>query len=629
MVTAFFDVGDTLANVTITEQAVRLSVLPGAREALGELKHQNIPAGIISDPGNLDQALVEAALRECGLYDLLDPKLIVFGRKNGPAIFIAAAEAARISPGQCVFTGESPRERTFALQAGYLAVSPHPLLTPAVVRGEKLTYAAVTLTNDDEFRRWLASEPARDMVPLRVAGGAQRVVYVICTLKAVQSLRSANISVRVLGESDRPLQTDLYLVRDDRPKPPGFASREEHSRSFLEQQNKGDLIVDSTTEGVYLAIPWDQSIENVHFPGALHGHNDKLSPDPSVLDPFRVAPGARFAGPGPATTLSEAALQAVRTITPDLIKEMHQRYVGAAPLNGNKITSRHIRHPDNRQVTLALAEHFKQVAGADARVGFHRFRHEDLELYNVVAEMGGATDSLVLVTAHLDSTGAFSDSPYDPAADPAPGADDDASGIAAVLAVAAVAARLRTSGSMNKTLRFVLFNAEEHGLVGSKAYSRTIAAERADVVAVLQMDMIGYRKPFQGEGSPPPGEVEVHAGAPGLPEVQARSLALGDILRQVKPLIASNLSDPQIYPDAASGASDPAAGRSDHSPFQERGYAACVVCEDFFPGPKPDSPEPAPNPNYHKPSDLKVDYAYAAEIARLVAAAAIAAAGYA
>jgi hypothetical protein len=53
------------------------------------------------------------------------------------------------------------------------------------------------------------------------------------------------------------------------------------------------------------------------------------------------------------------------------------------------------------------------------------------------------------------------------------------------------------------------------------------------------------------------------------------------------------------------------------------------VCEDFFPGAKPDSPEPAPNPNYHKPSDLKVDYAYAAEIARLVAAAAIAAAGYA
>src|SRR6185312_3705930 len=258
---------------------------------------------------------------------------------------------------------------------------------------------------------------------------------------------AAGLSVRVLGERDHPLRTDLYLVRDDRPRPQGYTLDEDHSRSFLKQRRQEHLVLAARPEGVYLAIPSDASIEDVHFPGAQHGHNEKLAPDPTLLDPFRSGAARRFAAAGLAapTGLSEESVGALALITPALIRTLHERYVGASPLDGVTIESRHIRHPHNRLVTEALRQHLQSLGGPGFRVGVHRFRHEDLELFNVVGELQGEMDSLVLVTAHLDSTGAFSDAPYDPATDAAPGADDDASGMAAVLATASVAAHLAST----------------------------------------------------------------------------------------------------------------------------------------------------------------------------------------
>jgi bacterial leucyl aminopeptidase len=251
-----------------------------------------------------------------------------------------------------------------------------------------------------------------------------------------------------------------------------------------------------------------------------------------------------------------------------------------------------------------------------------RFGHEGRSLDNVEAEFRGSEPGgIVLVTAHLDSTAAFSDGPYRPEAGPAPGADDDGSGVAAVLVIAAAIAKIRQVKPLKRTLRFVLFNAEEHGLVGSKAYARTQAARRAAIGAVFQMDMIGYR----GTREAPPRPVEVHTGYPPSADVEARSRAIADLLARLAVEVSPNLKPVQTYPDPER-LGDPAAGRSDHASFQERGYAACVVSEDFFPGPQSNSPAPQPNPNYHKRTDTTVDYGYAADVARVVAAAALLAA---
>jgi hypothetical protein len=374
----------------------------------------------------------------------------------------------------------------------------------------------------------------------------------------------------------------------------------------------------SSPEGLYIALPGDRSVEEYHFEEAYHGHNLKLLPDLSLLEPFGEGNNARTAGflqtPTVEPSLSNLELEKLKTITSDSIREYLERYAGIKPLDeqeGIKIKSRHIHSADISLVTKALAKDLEKIGGGDFSIRMDRFVHEGRELDNVEAELQGSeSEEIVLVTAHLDSTAAFSDHPYDSENDPAPGADDDASGVAAVLAIADVIKQMTAIKPPKRTIRFVLFNAEEHGLVGSQAYARKQATLVAPIIGVYQMDMVGYNVN-------PPRSFEVHVGYAASDDVQTRSLVLAERLQKLVSILSPNLELPQIYTQP-----DPAEGRSDHASFHQRGYAACVTSEDFFAGPLPTSPDSEPNPNYHKDRDTFVDFDYAADIARLVGAAA-------
>lgn len=626
MTVIFFDIGDTLATPMFDEEdrLIGLNVFPDAFEALEELRRRSFRLGVVSNPGGEPLETVNRALEECGLMRFFDPAIILFRKKDSPTVFTDAAAQAGAASDESVFVGENKNERGLASKAGF-RVAPHPKLALPVAEGETLVYARILLTAETQGRGLLLEVP---LVPLRITGGEPRRMYAITTPKAVEQLRRASFGVEILGAEGAPLLTDLYLVRDDRQPPAGLTPAEDISTGFLKEQGHSELILARADEGIYLALPVDRSVEEIHFPGARHGHNEKLVPDMSLLAPFsRAAAVSEAAGLTAAAAtlqpaLSPEELEALGEINASSIRRHHEPYVGDAPLSpaaGQAVASRHIRHPDNGRVTEALRGHLKAVGGAEIVVRRQRFQHENLFLYNVEAELAGTDDpaSHVLVTAHLDSTSAFDSAPYNPAADPAPGADDDASGMAAVIAIAATLARLHAARRPRRTLRFVLFNAEEHGLVGSKAYARAQAAQQARIDAVFQMDMIG----FGGTHAAPLREFEAHAGYPPSDDVEQRSLSLARLVLEAAARVSPALNAPQIYPDQQNG-DDPAAGRSDHAAFQEREYAACAVSEDFFVGPKPDSPAAAPNPDYHRRTDRRIDYEYAADIARAVAAAA-------
>ncbi|MFC4558483.1 M20/M25/M40 family metallo-hydrolase [Virgibacillus kekensis] len=70
------------------------------------------------------------------------------------------------------------------------------------------------------------------------------------------------------------------------------------------------------------------------------------------------------------------------------------------------------------------------------------------------------------------------------------GANDDASGTAALLELARVFANTPT----DTTVKFVAFGAEEYGLWGSRRYAEAMAAEEAEkTVAMFQLDMVGSK----------------------------------------------------------------------------------------------------------------------------------------
>jgi leucyl aminopeptidase len=182
-----------------------------------------------------------------------------------------------------------------------------------------------------------------------------------------------------------------------------------------------------------------------------------------------------------------------------------------------------------------------------------------------------------------------------------------------VLVAADTLTALDTALGTPRGARFVLFNAEEHGLIGSMAYAADQAQLQSPIVAVLQMDMIGY-------DVRPGREWELHAGFTPSPEVEQRSLALASMVVELVPQTSPDLPPPQVYPVA--GEPDAAEERSDHYSFQAHGYAACLASEDLFAGPGPDAPPEEMNPDYHSVTDKTINPGYAADIARAVIAAA-------
>lgn len=99
---------------------------------------------------------------------------------------------------------------------------------------------------------------------------------------------------------------------------------------------------------------------------------------------------------------------------------------------------------------------------------------------NVVADPPhGRVEPATLITGHYDS--------ISPPGAPAPGADDNGSGIAAMLELAARVAKQGFSPPVS----FVAFGAEEPGLYGSDDYVRRLASAGVKLKAVINLDAIG------------------------------------------------------------------------------------------------------------------------------------------
>jgi hypothetical protein len=201
---------------------------------------------------------------------------------------------------------------------------------------------------------------------------------------------------------------------------------------------------------------------------------------------------------------------------------------------------------------------------------------------NVVAQLPGAANAerIVILCAHLDSI------TYDDPAKLAPGADDNASGVAAVL----VAAEILSAYEWGCTLRFALWTGEEQGLLGSQAYAfrSRFSAPREEIHGVLNLDTIAWNTPDS------PRDVGLHAT-----ERVAGSVAVAQRFADVVDTYGLDL---------IAGVKPNGAGNSDHAAFWSYNYPAIMVAEDLDDW----------NPSYHSNADVldSIDMAYYTEIVR-------------
>jgi hypothetical protein len=232
--------------------------------------------------------------------------------------------------------------------------------------------------------------------------------------------------------------------------------------------------------------------------------------------------------------------------------------------------------------------------------------------------LSGLGAQTIIVCCHMDSTaGREPRGQYNQRTDPAPGADDNGSGLAAVLTIAKYLSQFR--GRLLHTVRFCFFNAEEVGLKGSRAYAPIMKDKDIPIKAVVNIDMIGHN-------SDKHRTFEIHAGYYD-PNIRDLCLPIAEVIKQWSDNQAK-LGTAQIYKGTNVGGAqdfdrdkyDGAIERSDHFPFQERGYPACHISEDFFAN-YPTESSSDPNPNYHRFTDKAIDISYTADIVNSAALA--------
>lgn len=113
------------------------------------------------------------------------------------------------------------------------------------------------------------------------------------------------------------------------------------------------------------------------------------------------------------------------------------------------------------------------------------FDNETTKQKNVVAVIQGteAGAGTVIIGAHYDSIG----QPFESGSAYAPGANDNGSGVAAVLELA----RIMSQTQYKSTIMFVLFSAEEVGRQGSRTFAAWLRDNNIDVVGMINVDTIG------------------------------------------------------------------------------------------------------------------------------------------
>ena len=206
------------------------------------------------------------------------------------------------------------------------------------------------------------------------------------------------------------------------------------------------------------------------------------------------------------------------------------------------------------------------------------FRLEGQTFENVVATSASSLQQKrFIIGAHFDAVAGTH------------GADDNASGIAAMLE----AARILSNSTVVSKIDFVAFNAEEHGVTGSACYAGKLKETGAKLFGMISLEMVGFTA--QGKGS----QQLPFFLRPFYPDIGNFLALVGDhqsskllqtakkAFSKVEALPVETLSVP------AKGRMMPETRLSDHANFWDAGYPALLVTDTSF----------FRNPHYHKPTD--------------------------
>lgn len=197
----------------------------------------------------------------------------------------------------------------------------------------------------------------------------------------------------------------------------------------------------------------------------------------------------------------------------------------------------------------------------------------------------------LLIGAHLDTVPGT------------PGADDNASGVAAMLE----AARVIAANDPHAPVTFAGFAMEEVGMLGSTHHVQVLKRQRTALIGMVSLEMVGFTE-SQGLQTYPTLLKPFYPPAGNFIGLVAnwRSKRFLSVVERAMRAVEGLPVETVLAP--MNGRMIPESRLSDHAPFWDAGYPAVLVTDTAF----------LRNPHYHQPSDTvsTLDLEFLAKVCR-------------
>ena len=218
--------------------------------------------------------------------------------------------------------------------------------------------------------------------------------------------------------------------------------------------------------------------------------------------------------------------------------------------------------------------------------------NEEFELRNIICNKKGHDAKLIIVCAHYDCIMEHNGDSNGRA----PGANDNASGVSAIIEIA----RILANENLQHSIQFVLFSGEEQGLLGSRSYAKYIKDNKIELDRLINLDMIGYPL-FKSDTIIIERDNNSDTNHNRVMENDLKSMVFAEIMKDLASGVNLKFHLDSIYD-------------SDYEPFEANGYIVIGAYDG--------SAVPKKNPHYHSSSDLPefINWNYLTAVTKLILA---------
>ncbi|MBG0748566.1 MAG: M28 family peptidase, partial [Planktothrix agardhii KL2] len=224
-----------------------------------------------------------------------------------------------------------------------------------------------------------------------------------------------------------------------------------------------------------------------------------------------------------------------------------------------------------------VREYIRQQLQQWGTVITDEFEQRGKKHQNLILNLPGISkskNSIIVIGAHYDAVPGC------------PGADDNGTGVAALLELAKAIAE----HPLKYPVQCVAFDLEEFGFLGSQHYAESLKQQNQSIRLMLSLEMLGYCNPNPNSQKYPPGLKYFYPNCGDYIALIGNLKTIPDLIR-ISRGIRQTKTPCQWLPVPNRGIMVPDTRRSDQVPFWDLGYAAIMVTDTAN----------LRNPHYHQP----------------------------